>query len=475
MLTVQLQSEYGDAPDRSGAVCPTVEDKTWLDLQLSQEKEHGLGVAQMLQSLGVDPTEYIKEAESSVTEGSRKLDYFRMRMEDWVERTLTRVLAERTGAIQTVAGMGTWFVPLALWHAKNYGDEALGHTVQGVRYTQRLMEEGRGAECQRAADKFYPRCLDIFGGVGTPNERQVPGAGHQDALEQPDAQLWIRSLQRDLDALGLQLPADVWQGDRHHYPEEPDDDAAVYLDTDEVPAETRPWLVKLLRVWVQSKYARQNDPIVFSAPTPPEKVATGHQFRDERALGLYVARFLRALGEDPDPIADEAERTRDGRALQSGLPEAAARLRLGGDLPAADALGAGEQTEQPGLLRQLPGAVRRLGRRCTTARTRAFFEAWRERTRGLIAAGHRDAVQAAVDQWYPYAVDVFGRDGSANEERYCELGIKTAQNGHVRQIFVDCMAQDFADLGLRAPDLYQGVRARYAPFVRPERTSAAAA
>src|SRR5487761_1500750 len=58
MLTVQLQSEYGDAPDRSGAVCPTVEDKTWLDLQLSQEKEHGLGVSQMLVSLGVDPTEY---------------------------------------------------------------------------------------------------------------------------------------------------------------------------------------------------------------------------------------------------------------------------------------------------------------------------------------------------------------------------------------------------------------------------------
>src|SRR5262245_34254832 len=105
MLTVQLQSEYGDAPDRSGAVCPTVEDKTWLDLQLSQEKEHGLGVAQMLLSLGVDPTAYIKEAEGSVAEGSRKLDYFRMRMEDWVERTLTRVLAERTGAIQTVAGL----------------------------------------------------------------------------------------------------------------------------------------------------------------------------------------------------------------------------------------------------------------------------------------------------------------------------------------------------------------------------------
>ncbi|MBV8085636.1 MAG: hypothetical protein JO247_12565, partial [Chloroflexi bacterium] len=95
MLTVQLQSEYGDAPDRSGAVCPTVEDKTWLDLQLSQEKEHGLGVSNMLHSLGVDPTPYITDAEASIAAGERKLDYFRMRMENWVERTMTRVLAER--------------------------------------------------------------------------------------------------------------------------------------------------------------------------------------------------------------------------------------------------------------------------------------------------------------------------------------------------------------------------------------------
>ena len=43
MLSVQIQSEYADAPDRSGAVCPTVEEKAWLDLQIAQEKRHGLG------------------------------------------------------------------------------------------------------------------------------------------------------------------------------------------------------------------------------------------------------------------------------------------------------------------------------------------------------------------------------------------------------------------------------------------------
>ncbi|HLH26688.1 MAG TPA: Phenylacetic acid catabolic protein [Chloroflexota bacterium] len=472
MLTVQLQSEYGDAPDRSGAVCPTVEDKTWLDLQLSQEKEHGLGVAQMLRSLGVDPTAYIKEAEGSVTEGSRKLDYFRMRMENWVERTLTRVLAERTGAIQTVAGLGTWFVPLALWHAKNYGDEALGHTVQGVRYTRRLIEEGRAAECQRAADKFYPWCLDIFGGVGTPNERKYLELGIKTLTNNQTRRLWMRSLQRDLDALGLRLPPDPWQGDRHHYPEEPDAALQVYLDVDEVPAATRPWLAKLLRGWVQAKYARQNDPIVFSAPTPEEKVATGHQLRDERALGLHVARFLRALGEDPDALADEAERTlAGGRAKVDFLKQP-----LGDDW--VETCPQQMLWARANMLSSLAcfGSCLVPFAAWAGMHYRAhegFFAAWRERTRGLLAAGHHEAVQAAVDKWYRYAVDVFGRDGSPNEERYCALGIKTAQNGHVRQIFIDFVAQDLADLGLRAPDLYQGVRARYAPFPRPERAGVA--
>jgi 1,2-phenylacetyl-CoA epoxidase catalytic subunit len=467
MLTVQLQSEYGDAPDRSGAVCPTVEDKTWLDLQLSQEKEHGLGVSQMLVSLGVDPTEYIKEAESSVTEGSRKLDYFRMRMENWVERTLTRVLAERTGAIQTVAGLGTWSVPLAVWHAKNYGDEALGHTVQGVRYTQRLIEEGRAEECQRAVEKFYPWCLDIFGGVGTPNERKYLELGIKTLTNNQTRRLWMRSLQRDLDGLGLRLPADPWQGDRHHYPEEPDAALAVYLDADEVPAATRPWLAKLLRAWVQAKYARQNDPIVFSAPTPEEKMATGHQLRDERALGLQVARMLRALGEDPNPLADEAERTLDGgRAKVNFLKQP-----LGYDWV---------ETCPQQLLWALANAASSLAcfGSCLVpfaawagmhyATHQRFADAWRERTRGLIAAGCGAAVQRAVDQWFPYAVDVFGQPGSPNEERYCELGIKTALNGHVRQVFIDGVERELADLGLRAPDVYQGVRARYTRFARPE-------
>ena len=472
MLTLQLQSEYGDAPDRSGAVCPTVEDKTWLDLQLSQEKEHGLGVSRMLISLGVDPMPYIREAEASIAAGARKLDYFRQRMEDWVERTMTRVLAERTGAIQTVAGLGTWYVPLAVWHGRNYRDEAQGHTVMGVQYAERLVRDGKAEQCQRAADKFYPWCLDIFGGVNTPNERKYLDTGIKTLTNNQTRKLWIRSLERDMKLLGLRLPADPWQGERQRYPEEAGDPLDVYLDVEEVPAEVKPWLVKLLCVWLQSKYARQSDPIVYAAPSPQQKVETGHQLRDERAWGLQIARLLRALGEDSDALAEEAERTQQGglhkvdflkQPLGDDWTECCVQQWLATRANAAASLACFGSCLVP------------LG--AWAAQHYKFqadaAELWKARVRALVEQGQRDAVQAALERWYPYAVDVFGADGSANEERYAELGIKTAQNGHIRQIFIDLLAPDLAELGLRAPDLYQGARASYLPFTRPERAATA--
>ncbi len=45
-----------------------------------------------------------------------------------------------------------------------------------------------------------------------------------------------------------------------------------------------------------------------------------------------------------------------------------------------------------------------------------------------------DPWQGDYHQWCPYAVDMFGRDGSWNEERYCEPSVKTAQNGPLAMV-----------------------------------------
>lgn len=468
VLTVQLQSEYADAPDRSGAVCPTVEDKTWLDLQLAQEKQHGLGVSVILRGLGVDAMPYIKEAEASVLEGSRKLDYFRIRMDDWVERTLTRVLAERTGAIQTVAGLGGWYVPLAIWHAKNYMDEALGHTVQGVRYAKDLIAQGRKEECQNAVNKFYLSCLDIFGGVDTPNEKKYLELGIKTLTNNQTRYLWMRSLEKDLNLLGLEMPKERWKGDRQEYPPENSEEWSLYLTPEEVPEKVRGALGRLLSVWLQSKYGRQSDHVVFPAPSPEEKLAVALQLKQEKAWGLEVAKMLRGLGIDPNPLADEAERTQEGRQykldfLTLPLPKTWEEICVK-QLLAARAAAVGSLATFGSCL--IPLAV---WSGLHYEGEANFAEAWKERLKPMVRGGARELCQKTLEEWYPYALDLFGGDGTINEQEYCNLGIKTATNAHVREIFIEFVGRDVAELGLTMPDPRHGKRATYRPFARLER------
>jgi 1,2-phenylacetyl-CoA epoxidase catalytic subunit len=467
MLTVQIQSEYADAPDRSGSVCPTVEEKAWVDFQIAQEKEHGLGVSRILTDFGVDPLPYIKEAESSVTAGERKLDYFRIRMEDWVERTMTRVLAERTGGIQSIAGLGASYVPLAVWHARNYVDEALGHTAQGVRYARDLVAQGRSAECQSAIDKFYASCLDIFGGVDTPNERRYLELGIKTLSNNQSRFLWIRSLERDLQALSLTAPAARWQGHRRLYPTETQADTQIYLDADEVPDAIRPLAARLLAGWVEAKYARQNDPAVFAAPTPEEKLAVAGQYRDDRRWGLEAARLLQRLGVNPDPLADAAERSLSGGRhkvdfLKQPIPEGWVAIAAHQLIAARVAQAASLATFGSSLVPLAVWSGRHFEAQA------AIADAWRRRLDEVPdTAATRATVEEVVAQWYPLALDAFGGDDTANEAAYCAAGLKTAANGHVREIFVDLLRRDLEGLKLPLPSARRGRRHNYAPFARP--------
>lgn len=465
MLTVQLQSEYADAPDRSGSICPTVEDKSWLDFQIAQEKAHGLGVAQILEDVGVDPGPLIAQAETSVMEGDRKLDYFKIRMADWIERSMTRVLAERTGGVQSIGGLGASYIPLAVWNAKNYVDEALGHTAQGVNYARRLVEEGRSTECQQAVDKFYPSCLDIFGGVGTPNEKRYVELGIKTLTNNQSRALWIRSLERDLDALNLKMPQARWQGIRSSYPAEEVDTFDMFLEIDDLPADRRKLAVRLLSGWLSAKYARQNEMAVFIAPTPRLKHEVALQMAQERDWGLRVARMLRKLDVDPNPIADEAERTLEGGRykvdfLKQPLPGTWEAIGVQ-QLVAARAAQAASLASFGSAL--IPLAV---WAGLHYDGQEKIAQAWLRRLQDAPAWAVHSQGQQALDLCFARALDVFGADRSANEAAYFKAGLKTASNAEVRRIFVEMMQEDLATLGLCMPDSAKGSRGTYAAPAR---------
>lgn len=461
MLTVQLQSEYADAPDRSGSICPTVEDKSWLDFQIAQEKAHGLGVARILEDMGVDPGPLIAQAETSVMEGDRKLDYFKIRMADWVERSMTRVLAERTGGIQSIGSLGATYIPLAVWNAKNYVDEALGHTAQGVAYARRLVDEGRSAECQKAVEKFYPSCLDIFGGVGTPNEKRYAELGIKTLTNNQSRALWISSLERDLLALNLKMPEARWQGIRASYPAEESGTFNTFLEVSDLPADLRPLAGRLLSGWLSAKYARQNEMAVFIAPTPKLKHEVALQMAQERDWGLAVARMLRQIGIDPNPIADEAERNRTGGPfkvdfLKQALPGTWAGVAVQ-QLVAARAAQAASLASFGSSLIPLAvwAGVHYDGQE-------AIANAWLQRVRQAPTWAVRSEGQQALDLCYRHALDCFGSDGSANEAAYFNAGLKTASNAEVRRHFIEMITEDLHEVGLQVGDPSEGARSRYA-------------
>ncbi len=461
MLTVQLQSEYADAPDRVAAICPTVEDKTWLDLQMMQEKNHGLGVAEILEDMGVDPGPLIAQAEASVSEGDRKLDYFKMPMEDWVERSMTRVLAERTGGIQSIGGLGASYIPLAVWNAKNYIDEALGHTAMGVSYAKRLVAEGQRVQCQAAVDKFYPSCLDIFGGVGTPNEKRYLELGVKTLTNNQSRALWVTSLERDIHALGLKMPEARWQGIRGTYPAEETTNFGMFLEVEDLPEALRPLGVRLLSGWLTAKYARQNEWGVFIAPKPRLKLEVAQQMQKDRESGLHVAKMLRKLGADPNPIADQAERTLSGGEfkvdfLKQEMPRNWEGMAVHQYVAARAAQAASLASFGSSLVPLAVWAGVHYDQQEKVAL------AWLDRLQKAPRHALHTQGQQALDACLPYALDVFGAEGSRNEAAYFAAGLKTTSNAEVRRLFVEMVCEDLPLLGLRLPDLTRGIRQTYA-------------
>jgi len=64
----------------------------------------------------------------------------------------------------------------------------------------------------------------------------------------------------------------------------------------------------------------------------------------------------------------------------------------------------------------------------------------------------REEAQAAVNRWYPLALDSFGQSESKRSERYIHWGLKRRTNGQQRAEFIEEVRPLVAKLGLQQPD-----------------------
>lgn len=62
-----------------------------------------------------------------------------------------------------------------------------------------------------------------------------------------------------------------------------------------------------------------------------------------------------------------------------------------------------------------------------------------------------DEAQAAVNRWYPRALDSFGRSGSRRAERYIEWGLKHRRNEEARRDYIAEVTPVLTSMGLTVP------------------------
>jgi ring-1,2-phenylacetyl-CoA epoxidase subunit PaaA len=73
--------------------------------------------------------------------------------------------------------------------------------------------------------------------------------------------------------------------------------------------------------------------------------------------------------------------------------------------------------------------------------------------RDLIDQGRKDEVQAAIDRWYPEALDMFGSPNSKRDSKYIKWGLKRRTNEQARREYIAEAQEPILELGLSVPDV----------------------
>jgi 1,2-phenylacetyl-CoA epoxidase catalytic subunit len=192
---------------------PTAEDISEWAHTIQEEGEHGEGMVDLLRDLGEDAQAVIDDMRYG--EGKYLLDFFKIKIESWDEIGIMRWLSERAAGYQSLASLGSNYLPYAVWSARNYMDEGMAHAGVGKEIARRAINEGRKAEIQRLFDKRYPAVVDYFGSEKPNNEFIEMGIKVRSNREL--RRRWIIDQVRDCEELGVQMPKDPLQGTRTHY------------------------------------------------------------------------------------------------------------------------------------------------------------------------------------------------------------------------------------------------------------------
>ncbi len=217
-------------------------------------------------------------------------------------------------------------------------------------------------------------------------------------------------------------------------------------------------LVKLVYALASTEFAsvEQHQPWINQGPTPEDRYVQAQIAADEAHQGFIDCRLLRSFGPEGEEMAERLLRLRRGEhplaafneRFESWVETVAFCFTM--DLVAYYHLHGMENCSYAPLAREMTTMVHE-------ERFHAAF-GWR-RVRDLVRdPGYRELagatmaeVQAAVDKWYPHALDTFGRAQSKFSELAVGYGIRRYGNEELRQMYKADIDHKIASLGLEVP------------------------
>ncbi|HTT73670.1 MAG TPA: Phenylacetic acid catabolic protein [Thermoplasmata archaeon] len=228
-----------------------------------------------------------------------------------------------------------------------------------------------------------------------------------------------------------------------------------YETAEEVPPDMQKLLVKLLVVQADTEFAsiQQHRPWLDQAPTLEDRWIESRIIADEARHGLQACRILRDFGERGQQLIDELLAKREGEhKLDAFNMKFDAWSDVGAFTCFVDRVGvyqlrAFQECSYGPLARAMPLML-------SEEQLHLNFGASVLRRMvhdGPKYVGSKDEAQAAVNKWYPRALDMFGHSHSETSQRAIEWGLKRWTNEEARARYIQEVGALAQSIGLALP------------------------
>ncbi len=227
---------------------------------------------------------------------------------------------------------------------------------------------------------------------------------------------------------------------------------------EQMPEEYRQVLLKIIYALASTEFAsvEQHRPWINTGPTPEDRYIQAQIAADEAHQGFIDCRLLRSLGSDGAEMAEDLLRRRMGEHLldafnlpfESWVDTVTFCFTM--DLVAWYHLHAMENCSFAPLAREMTSMVHE-ERFHASFGARRVSDLVKDPDYARLSGATRDDVQAAINKWYPRALDTFGKSQSRFSDLAVGYGIRRWGNAELRQMYKKDIDEQIRSLGLEVP------------------------